>query len=193
MCPLASGSSGKWGWHAACSLVGGNSAELREFPLPHDVHPHRDLQLEILALRKQLTVLQARHPRPRLTTPEKVLCVMLRRFWSGWKRTLVIVQPDTVVRWHRAGFKLYWTWRSRYKTRAGRQCVEQGNCAIGCWVSFRFNQPPGWLLKNSLSTNLQKSDRVRTPYKRFAGWPRHSIPTFGLVFLDFESFNSSSR
>ena len=45
--------------------------------------------------------------------------------WSGWKRTLVIVQPDTVVRWHRAGFKLYWTWRSWHKTRAGRKPVSR--------------------------------------------------------------------
>ena len=38
---------------------------------------------------------------------------------------LVIVQPDTVVRWHRAGFKLYWTWRSQHKARAGRKCVSR--------------------------------------------------------------------
>jgi hypothetical protein len=85
----------------------------------------RDLLLEILALRQQLTVLQARHPRPRLTNPDRVFWVMRRRFWSGWKRTLLIVQPDTVVRWHRAGFKLYWTWRSRHKTPAGRKCVSR--------------------------------------------------------------------
>ena len=85
----------------------------------------RDLLLEILALRQQLTVLQARHPRPRLTPPDRAFWVMLRRFWSGWKRTLVIVQPETVVRWHRAGFKLYWTWRSRHKTRVGRKCVSR--------------------------------------------------------------------
>jgi hypothetical protein len=57
----------------------------------------RELLLEILALRQQLTVLQARHPRPRLTNPDRVFWVMLLRFWSGWKRTLVIVQPATVV------------------------------------------------------------------------------------------------
>jgi len=85
----------------------------------------RDLLLEILALRQQLTVLQARHPRPRLATADRVFWVMLRRFWSGWKRTLVIVQPETVVRWHRAGFKLYWTWRSRHKARPGRKCVSR--------------------------------------------------------------------
>ena len=54
----------------------------------------RDLLLEILALRQQLTVLKGRRCQPRLTTPDRVFWVMLRRFWSGWKRTLVIVQPE---------------------------------------------------------------------------------------------------
>jgi len=76
-------------------------------------------------LRQQLTVLQVRHPRPRLATPDRVFWVVLRRFWSGWKRTLVIVQPATVVGWHRAGFKLCWTWRSRHKARAGRKPVSR--------------------------------------------------------------------
>lgn len=46
---------------------------------------------------------------------------MLRRFWPGWKRALVLVQPGTVVGWHRAGFKLYWTWLSRKRARPGRR------------------------------------------------------------------------
>ena len=85
----------------------------------------RELLMEILVLRQQLAVFKARRPRPRLTTLDRVFWVMLLRFWSGWKRALVIVQPDTVVRWHRAGFKLYWTWRSRHKTPAGRKCVSR--------------------------------------------------------------------
>ena len=83
----------------------------------------RDLLIEILALRQQLSVLKARHPRPRLTSLDRVFWVTLRRFWPGWRRTLVMVQPETVVAWHRAGFKLYWTWRSRHKACAGRKCV----------------------------------------------------------------------
>ncbi len=50
---------------------------------------------------------------------------MLRRLWSGWKRALVLVQPETVVGWHRAGFKLYWAWLSRYGTTVGRRCVSK--------------------------------------------------------------------
>jgi transposase InsO family protein len=49
--------------------------------------------------------------------------VILRWLWPGWKRALILVQPETVVRWHRAGFKLYWTWLSRRRTRAERKCV----------------------------------------------------------------------
>jgi putative transposase len=85
----------------------------------------RDLLLEVLALRQPLTVLKRRRCRPRLTTADRVFWMMLRRFWSGWKRTLVIVQPDTVVGWHRTGFKLYWTWCSQHKTRAGRKRVSR--------------------------------------------------------------------
>ena len=82
-----------------------------------------DLLLEILALRQQLTVLRRLHPRPRIAPSDRLFWVMLRRLWPGWKHALILVQPETVVRWHRAGFKLYWTWLSRHQTRVGRRCV----------------------------------------------------------------------
>jgi transposase InsO family protein len=50
---------------------------------------------------------------------------MLWRFWPRWQRALILVQPETVVGWHRAGFKLYWTWLSRHRKRAGRKCVNK--------------------------------------------------------------------
>jgi hypothetical protein len=83
----------------------------------------RDLLLENLALRQQLGVLKQRHPQHRLAAPDRLFWIMLRWLWPGWKRSLVLVQPETVVRWHRAAFKLYWTWLSRRRTRAGRKCV----------------------------------------------------------------------
>ena len=85
----------------------------------------RDLLLENLALRQQLAVLTQRHPQPRLTVPDRLFWLVLSRFWSGWKHALLVVQPETVVRWHRAGFKLYWTWLSRHRSRAGRKCVSR--------------------------------------------------------------------
>src|SRR5580658_4239493 len=85
----------------------------------------RDLLLENLALRQQLAVLKRRHSHPRLAVTDRLFWVILRRFWSGWRQALILVQPETVVRWHRAGFKLYWTWLSRHRVRAGRKCVSK--------------------------------------------------------------------
>ena len=85
----------------------------------------RDLLLENLALRQQLAALKRRHPQPRFRVADKLFWVMLRRLWPGWKRALVLVQPETVVRWHRAGFKLYWEWISRHRATAGRRCVSR--------------------------------------------------------------------
>lgn len=69
----------------------------------------RDLLLENLALRQQLAVLKQRHPQPRFAAPDKLFWLILRRLWPKWKRALILVQPETVVRWHKAGFRLYWT------------------------------------------------------------------------------------
>jgi hypothetical protein len=85
----------------------------------------RDLLLENLALRQQLAVLTRRHPQPRLAAPDRLFWVILRRIWSGWRQALLIVQPETVVRWHRAGFKRYWKWISHRKVHAGRRPTSQ--------------------------------------------------------------------
>jgi putative transposase len=85
----------------------------------------RDLILENLALRQQLAVLRQRHPQPRFAAPDKLFWVMLRRLWPEWRRVLILVKPETVIRWHRTGFKLYWTWLSRHRTRVGRKCVNR--------------------------------------------------------------------
>src|SRR6516225_7337845 len=81
----------------------------------------RDLLLENLALRQQLAVLARRRPQPRFSNGDQFLWIMLRRFWFEWRKALILVQPDTVVRWHRAGFKLYWKWISRPRARVCRK------------------------------------------------------------------------
>jgi len=82
----------------------------------------RNLLLENLALRHQLLVLSRGSNRPRLTPPDRALWVWLSRTWNGWKVPLRIFQPDTVIRWHRAGFRRFWKWRSRPR-RVGRQAI----------------------------------------------------------------------
>jgi transposase InsO family protein len=93
--------------------------------LVRSARSRNNLLLENLALRQQLAVLKQRHPQPRFAFSDKLFWVILRRFWPGWKRTLILVHPETVVRWHQAGFKLYWTWLSRHRKRVGRKCVSR--------------------------------------------------------------------
>jgi putative transposase len=85
----------------------------------------RNLFLENLALRQQLAVLNKRRPKPRFAGSDRLFWVLLRRFSSNWKQALILVQPETVIRWHRLGFKVYWTWLSRHRNRVGRKCVRK--------------------------------------------------------------------
>jgi len=85
------------------------------------VRSRRDLLFENLALRQQLAAATQRYSRPRLTSSDRIFWVLLRRLWSGWKGALVFVQPETVIRWHRTGFKLYWKWLSRKHVVVGRK------------------------------------------------------------------------
>ena len=73
------------------------------------------LMAENLALRQQLLILQRSVGRPRLRKRDRIFWVWLSGLWNGWRAVLAIVQPETVVRWHRQGFRLYWRWRSRKK------------------------------------------------------------------------------
>jgi hypothetical protein len=80
------------------------------------------LQLEVLALRHQLQVLQRTRPRRmRLEKADRWLWMSLSRVWTEWRSALVIVKPETVIAWHRRGFRLFWTWKSRRRT--GRPTV----------------------------------------------------------------------
>jgi putative transposase len=82
---------------------------------------HRTLLLENLALRQQLTMLKRKRRRPKVSPLDKLFWVLAHRFWSAWKSSLVIVTPETVVRWHRAGFRLYWSLISKVKEQVGRK------------------------------------------------------------------------
>ena len=81
------------------------------------VRCRHDLATENLALRQQLAVMKYQRPRPRLTDADRFFWVLLSRIWSGWHPSLHIVQPETVVRWHRQGFRYYWRWKSRHRGR----------------------------------------------------------------------------
>ncbi len=81
------------------------------------------LGLEILALRQQVAVLKRKNPRPHLEPCDRMFWVALRVLWDRWTDTLIIVKPETVLGWHRAGFRLYWRFRSRAR-RLGRRQID---------------------------------------------------------------------
>ena len=78
-----------------------------------------ELGAEILVLRQQINVLRRRIPRrPALTNIDQLLFVWLYRWFPTTVGALTIVRPETIIRWHRVGFRTYWRWRSR--NRVGR-------------------------------------------------------------------------
>ena len=79
------------------------------------------LAVENAALRQQLAVCEQKQPRPSLSPGDRLFWVLLHRVWANSRNALVIVQADTVVRWHRAGFRLFWAWKSRRGSRGRPQ------------------------------------------------------------------------
>ena len=98
------------------------------------------LGLEILALRQQLGVLKRRNPRPRLRRVDRLFWTLLRHIWPAWTNALIIVKPETVVSWHRAGFRPFWRLRSRSKQH-GRPKIEKELRAI---ISKMVKENPTW-------------------------------------------------
>ena len=116
-----------------------------------------DLVAENLALRHQLSCLRHRRKRPRLRPLDRAFWALLSRFWGRWRELLVMVKPSTVVGWHRKGFKLFWSWKSR-KRRPGRPridkdvrklIVEMANTNVG-WGAPRIH---GELLKLGITVS----------------------------------------
>src|SRR5258708_40102351 len=109
------------------------------------------LEAEIVLLRHQLSVLRQRVPsKPRLTVADRLLFVWLYRLFPSVLNAVTIVQPETGIRWHRTGFRLYWRWKSR--SRDGRpkvpleirQLIREMSLANRLWSSPPI---PGELLK----------------------------------------------
>ncbi len=98
-----------------------------------------DTALEILALRQQVAILQRKRPRPTLNAWDRCFWTALRRIWPRWQETLIIVEPETVIAWHRAGFRLYWRWRSR--SRPGRPKI---TAEIRALIRKMAEENSGW-------------------------------------------------
>ncbi len=84
--------------------------------------PKAQLIAENLCLRQQLVVLKRRQQRPSLSDSDRRFSILACNGFKGWREALIIVQPETVLRWHRKGWKAYWRWRSR-RHGAGRRSI----------------------------------------------------------------------
>jgi len=141
----------------------------------------RELLLENLALRQQLATLAGRQ-RPRLGSADRIFWVALRRLWAGWANVLLIVKPQTVIQWHRAGFKAYWRWRSHKEKRSGRPPLAREvrdlirrMATENLWGAPRIH---GELLK----LGFEISERSVSRYLRSVRWRPGSRQTW-LTFL----------
>jgi hypothetical protein len=85
--------------------------------LQSGLRSRRDLALENVALRQQLMVLRRGQGNVQLKGRDRLFWIGLQRVWRGWFRALILVQPPTVVGWHRKGFRAYWRWKSRAKRK----------------------------------------------------------------------------
>ena len=132
-----------------------------------------DLVLENLALRHQLEVLTRSSPRPKLQPADRLFWSWLSRLWPKWHRHIVIVRPDTVVRWHRSAWRRYWSWRSRGR-RPGRPRIDTELIAL---IRRMTRENPRWghmrvlgeLRKLGFRVSLQTVRRYRRDVPRDPG------------------------
>jgi len=150
------------------------------------------LEAEITMLRHQLNVLRRQAPRPRLTAADRLLFVWLCRLFPSLRSAITIVQPDTVLRRHRSGFRLHWRWKSR--SRGGRpkvpidvrSLIRRMSVENALWGAPRIH---GELLK--LGIEVAESTVAKYMAKRRPGGPGQTWKTFlrnhaaGISAMDF--------
>ncbi len=130
------------------------------------------LQAEVLALRHQLLVLQRRNQkqRLRLSVADRLFWVWLSHIWADWRSALLIVKPETVIAWHRKGFRLYWPWKSRPRhgrppvSTEVRELIRRMSAANPRWGAPRIHGELGKLgIKVSETTVAKYMVRHRHP------------------------------
>ncbi len=155
-----------------------------------EIRSRHDLATENLALRQQLAVMKYKCPRPRLTAADRFFWIVLSRIWSGWRTSLHIVRPATIVRWHRQGFRYYWRWKSRHR---GRPKADPEILALihqMCWSNPLWGAPRihGELLKLGICVSETTVSKYMIKHR---GPPSQNWRTFlqnhtkELIALDF--------
>src|ERR1700738_3223463 len=135
------------------------------------------LELELVALRHQLAVLRRQRPgRLRIFATDRLLWMWLYRMWLGALNAMVLVNPATVIQWHRKSFRLYWRWRSRSRSvgrpkvsSETRDLIRQMRMANPLWGAPRIH---GELLKLGIEVS-------QATVGRYLPWgPNVTYPTW---------------
>jgi hypothetical protein len=158
------------------------------------------LQLELLALRHQIATINRTTPRPSLRSADRLLWVILSRILPSWREVLVIVKPETVVGWHRKGFRLFWTWKSRRRKgsrptvgREVRDLIRRMNRENPLWGAPRIH---GELLKlgievSQATVSKHMTNRPRPPsqtWRTFLRNHRHCLASMDFFVLPTITF-----
>ncbi len=101
---------------------------------------HSALAMENIALLQQLSIYHHSNKRPKIRLRDRLFWILLSRYWKNWKDAVIIVKPETVIGWHRKGFKLFWTWKSR-KRGPGRPKI---SIEIRNLIKTMANENPTW-------------------------------------------------
>ena len=152
-----------WRKPAAATHLAGTGTDL--------VRSKQELIVENMVLRHQLIVLRRSVPRPTITAADRALLVLLAGRLRAWRQVLVIVQPATLLRWHRQGFRLFWTWRSR--SRVGRPLIPAETIAL---IKGMAADNPLWgadrIRGELLKLGIRVAKRTIQKYLRGARAPR---------------------
>jgi transposase InsO family protein len=131
------------------------------------------LVLDNLALRQQLAVLSRQRPRPNLRRRDRLFWIGLSWLYSGWRSTLVVVQPQTVIRWHQQGFRWWWRWKSRAKRR-GRPPLDKD---IQTLIRRMARDNPTWgAPRIQAELRLLGHDVAEATVAKYMQRPRHRKP-----------------
>jgi len=114
------------------------------------IKSRHQLELEIILLRQQLNILKRKTKNPKLVNSVRVFISIITRLLTSWRNSIIIVKPQTVINWHRKGFRLFWRWKSRKKLGRPwisleiRKLIRDMNLANHLWGAPRIH---GELLK----------------------------------------------
>ena len=134
---------------------------------------HTNLALENLALRQQLALLRHRSKRPRFGRLDRAFWVWLSRRWAGWRKALYVVRPETVIRWHRQGFRGFWTWKSRRGERVDRLSARSLRTSSAPWrTPILSGVPRAFMASCSSSASRFRSGPLRVSCRAARSHPR---------------------